>query len=364
MSKTWPGVQGELALAGLRDADPTGLLAQIDRIIVWDLPLRTRFRGYPRRYGLLLHGPLGWGEVAPFWDYDAPASAPWLAAGLEQATSDLTSLPVHRAQIPVNVTIPEVDGDTARDLVAAAGATTAKVKVAGSDDSLAADLERLAAVRAALGPQGRVRIDVNGAWDLATAKTLLPRLDREAGGLEYVEQPCRDVTELAALRRALDIPIAADEAIRLSADPVAVCRLGAADIAVLKVGPLGGIRRALALAERLGLPAVVSSALDTSVGLGAGAVLAAALPDLGYACGLGTSSLLAADVALPSVVPRGGLLPLRPVEVSEPLLAAAGASEELVSRWRTRLVGILAALADRRERELRGWSVPVAGVPL
>lgn len=213
-----PRARGELDLAALRARDRAGLLARIDRAVVWELPVRARLHGLTHRDGVLLHGPAGWGEVAPFWDYDAAACAPWLAAGIEQAAVGLTSLPVRREQIAVDVDVPEVDAYQAHALVSESGATTAEVRVASSPGSLNADLRRLSAVRSALGPFGRVRIDLGGAWDLETALHALPLMDRAAGGLEYAEQPCASVTDLAVLRRRIDVPIAADESVHLSAD--------------------------------------------------------------------------------------------------------------------------------------------------
>lgn len=373
-------VRGELDTAALRAQGPAGLLDGIDRAVVWDIPMTARFRGITRRDGVLLHGPAGWGEVAPFWNHGPDAAAPWLASALESALLGTADLPRHRDTIPVNVTVPEVDPEAAHALVTRSGATTAKVKVAGvrdgapansagtetstdSGNTLAADTARLEAVRDALGPTGHIRIDVNGAWDLATAIATLPLLDRAAGGLEYAEQPCAHVDDLAALRRRVEVPIAADESVRLAADPLAVARLEAADVVVLKVAPLGGVRRALALADRLGLPAVVSSALDTSVGIGAGLALAAALPDPPRACGLGTLALLARDVAR-TPAPAGGQLPVRPVRVSVEDLDDVGADAELAARWQARLGTLLHTLAARREREGRDPDTVIGGLPL
>lgn len=355
---------GELDLDLLRRADPTGLLEGIDRVVVWDLPMRTSFRGIVRRDGIALHGPAGWGEVAPFWNYDAAASAPWLASGLEQAVSGLADLETHRRSVPVNVTVPLVAAEQAYELVAQSAATTAKVKVSGTADGVAEDLERLAAVRAALGAQGQVRIDVNAAWDLETARATLPVMNKAAGGLQYAEQPCADVEDLARLRRAVSVPIAADESVRLSEDPLAVARLEAADVAIVKVAPLGGVRRALALTERLGLPAVVSSALDTSIGIAAGLRLASALPELAGACGLGTVSLFESDLAVPALVPRRGELAVRAAHVSQTMLSASMADDELASRWQVRLVHMLGALAARRAQESQDPATAVAGLAL
>ncbi|MCR2052981.1 o-succinylbenzoate synthase [Actinomyces bowdenii] len=357
--------RGELDLAALRAQDPTGLLEGIDRAVVWDIPLTTRFRGLTRRDGVLLRGPGGWGEVAPFWNYGSEAGAPWLAAGLAQARGAVAP-PRYRDAIPVNVTVPEISGSQAGKLVATSGAGTAKVKVSGSDSAidLARDIERLEAVRDALGRSGRIRIDANGGWELEAATRILPRLDRAAGGLEYAEQPCATVEDLAELRRKVGVPIAADESIRLSPDPMEVVRSKAADVAVVKVAPLGGVHRALDLIERLGLPAVVSSALDTSVGISAGVALASALPVLGYACGLGTVRLMRSDVAVPSAVPRDGELPVREVHVSARLLEATVADDDLTSRWQVRMTHLLGALRARREREVRDPSTAVAELPL
>ena len=177
------------------------------------------------------------------------------------------------------------------------GCGTAKVKVADVTSSLAEDQARLEAVRDALGPGGRIRVDANGAWDVDQALAALTVLERAAGGLEYVEQPCATVEELAAVRRRTSVLVAADESIRRAEDPYRVRELEAADIAVLKVQPLGGVRACLRIAEDIGLPTVVSSALETSVGLAAGVALAAALPELEYASGLATVGMLADDVA-------------------------------------------------------------------
>lgn len=360
---------GEIDLAALRAHDRLGLLGRIDRAVVVDLPLRARFRGLTHRDGVLLHGPAGWGEVAPFWDYDADASAPWLASALEQAVTghvghDGAPLPLRRSTIPVNLTVPELDPGAAHALAARSQAITAKVKVSGAPHALEADLARLRAVRSALGPHAAVRIDVNGAWDLPTAVRVLPLMQEAAGGLEYVEQPCASAQDLAAVRQQVGVPVAADESVRLSADPLEVVRLQAADVVVLKVAPLGGVRRALALAHRLGLPAVVSSALDTGVGIAAGLALAAAVPHLPYACGLGTVSLLVQDVTVPSPVPRAGSLPVRGAHVSNTLLGASMAGQDLTNRWDRRLGHILAALTTRREREAQDPSTAIAGIPL
>ncbi|MEV6770710.1 o-succinylbenzoate synthase [Nocardia sp. NPDC051030] len=274
-----------------------------DAAIVYAIPLRTRFRGITVREGMLIPGPRGWGEFCAFAEYDDREAASWLATAVEQATLGWPE-PV-RDRIPVNCIVPAVGPERTREIVAASGCRTAKVKVADHPDSLAEDLARVAAAREALGPEGAVRIDANGVWDVDTAIDRIKQIDRAAGGLEYVEQPCRTIEELAEVRRRVDVRIAADESIRRAEDPLRVAVAGAADVAVLKCTPLGGVRRALKVAEAAALPCLVSSALETSVGLAAQIALAGALPELDFACGLDTLSLLTGDV-----VPD----PLRPVD--------------------------------------------------
>ncbi|WP_244976076.1 o-succinylbenzoate synthase [Nocardia huaxiensis] len=306
--------------------------------VVYAIPLRTRFRGITVREGMLIPGPAGWGEFCPFPEYDDREAAGWLATAVEQATIGWPR-PV-RDRIPVNCIVPAVGPERAREIVAASSCRTAKVKVADHPDSLGADLERVAAVRDALGPDGAVRIDANAVWDVDTAVDRIEQIDRAAGGLQYVEQPCRTIEELAAVRRRVDVPIAADESIRRAADPMRVAVAGAADIAILKCTPLGGVRRALQVAEAAALPCVVSSALETSVGLAAQIALAATLPDLDYACGLGTLSLFTADVVTDSLRPVDGWLPVpqTPPEPDPELLARyLHPDPERTEWWRQRL---------------------------
>lgn len=319
---------------------------------VWSTPLRTRFRNLDVRDGLLLRGDAGWGELSPFWDYDDAESAPWLRAAREAA--DLGWPEPLRDRVPVNVTVPAVDPTRAREIVlASGGCRTAKVKVAqraadGALEPVSDEVERVAAVRAALDESGggHVRIDANGAWSVDDALSRLPLLDAAAGGLEYVEQPCATVEDLAALRRRVDVPIAADESIRRADDPLRVVREDAADIVVLKVQPLGGVRACLELAEQVGLPVVVSSALESSVGLAAGVALAAALPQLPYACGLATSQLLVRDVVAEPLLPVDGALPVRRTEPDAVALAAAAPDDDVRVRWLARYERLSALLTE------------------
>lgn len=304
----------------------------------YSIPLRTRFRGIEVREGLLWRGPAGWAEWSPFLDYHGAELVPWLAAAREAAEEGWPA-PI-RDRVPVNVTVPVVAPDQAHALVMESGCRTAKVKVADPRSDIADDIARLEAVRDALGPDGKVRIDANGAWDVTTARRHLKALARF--DLEYAEQPCPTTEDLAALRRHLahdgvDVPIAADESIRRSGDPERVVALEAADVAVLKVQPLGGVRACLELADRLGLPVVVSSALETSVGLAAGVALAAALPELPYACGLNTSRLFVDDVVdTPLVAVDGALAVRRPVPTAA-RLAKLAADPATRARWDRRL---------------------------
>lgn len=280
------------------------------------VPMRLRFRGVVERRGVLLRGPAGWGEFSPFPEYGDDYAARWLDCAIEAAVTGFPA-PV-RTSVPVNTTVPAVDPATAYDLVARSGCATAKVKVAETGQDLAADVERVAAVRDALGRDGRLRVDANAAWDVETAVLALARLGRY--DLEYVEQPCATFGELAEVRRRSGVAVAADESIRTADDPVAAVRAGAVDVVVIKVQPLGGVRRALDVAAAAGVPAVVSSALETSVGLAAGLALAAALPDLPYACGLGTGTLLASDLVGNPLVPVEGALTVRRPEPDAALL--------------------------------------------
>lgn len=284
-------------------------MAEIAR--AYRIRMRIPFRGLDVREGLLLKGPAGWGEFSPFPEY-GDGVARWLGAAREAARQGSPS-PL-RAEVPVNATIPAVGEERAYEMARGSGCSTAKVKVAEGDD-----VARVAAVREALGSRGRIRVDANGAWGVAEAERRIKELDRFE--LEYVEQPVGTLEEMAELRMRVDVPLAADESIRTASDPVRAARMGAADIVVLKVQPLGGVRRCLEIAEAAGLPCVVSSALETSIGIAAGVALAAALPELRYACGLGTVSLLGGDVVADPLVPVGGVLPVRTPAVDDDYLA-------------------------------------------
>uniref|UniRef100_UPI0012E833E9 o-succinylbenzoate synthase n=1 Tax=Mycobacterium sp. Marseille-P9652 TaxID=2654950 RepID=UPI0012E833E9 len=263
----------------------------LDRLHVVALPMRVRFRGITTREVALIEGPTGWGEFGAFLEYEPPEAAHWLAAGIEAAYREPP--PLRRDRIPINATVPAVAAADVPDVLARfPGARTAKVKVAEPGQTLADDVARVNAVRERVPT---VRVDANGAWSVDEAARAARALTAD-GPLEYLEQPCATVPELAELRTRTDVLIAADESIRKADDPLAVVRAGAADVAVLKVAPLGGISALLHIAAQIDIPVVVSSALDSAVGIGQGLLAAAALPVLNHACGLGTGRLFIEDV--------------------------------------------------------------------
>ncbi len=320
---------------------------------VVSIPMRVRFRGITVREVGVIRGPAGCGEFGPFLEYRPDEAARWLAAAVESAYAGWPA-PV-RDTIPVNATVPAVPGAEVASVVARFdGCATAKVKVAERGQALADDLDRVAAVRDVMGPAARIRVDANGGWSVKEAVAALAAL--AVYGLEYAEQPCPTVEELREVRirlarRGVDVLVAADESIRKASDPVEVARREAADLIVVKVAPLGGVRAALRVVAECGLPAVVSSALDTSVGMAAGVALASALPDLPHACGLGTVALLEGDVARRPLVPAGGMLrrvDAERLEVDAELLERYAAPPDRVGWWHERLADTYAALSVGR----------------
>lgn len=299
----------------------------LDHLHVVALPMRVRFRGITTRELALIEGPAGWGEFGAFVEYEPPEAAHWLASGIEAAYAEPP--PARRDRIPINATVPAVEAAEVPAVLARfPGARTAKVKVAEPGQRLADDVDRVNAVRE-LVPT--VRVDANGGWSVEEAVEATSALTFD-GPLEYVEQPCATVAELAELRRRVNVPIAADESIRKAEDPLAVVRAGAADVAVLKVAPLGGISALLRVAAQIHIPIVVSSALDSAVGIGHGLAAAAALPELRHACGLGTGRLFIDDVADP-VAPVDGFLPVGPVTPDPARLEALRAPADRRQWW-------------------------------
>lgn len=326
----------------------------LDTAHVVAIPTRTRFRGISVREAVIFEGPNGASEFSPFLEYDDAEASRWLAAAIEFGWGEIP--PPLRTSIPVNATVPAVTAAEVPGVLARfPGCTTAKVKVAERGQSLQEDVDRVRAVRDSLGPEGLIRIDANCGWSVDEAFEALTALAEF--DLDYAEQPCETVAELAELREQLwttdqkvrgsiPIRIAADESVRKAEDPLAVARSGAADLLVLKVQPLGGIAPALRIIEEAGLPVIVSSALDTSVGISMGLHLAAVLPDglLAGACGLGTVALLEGDVAVDPLLPVNGELPVRRPTLDPAALARYRATPDRETWWRARIERCLLAI--------------------
>ena len=261
----------------------------LNSLRVISLPTKTNFRGISEREVALFEGPQGWAEFSPFLEYSDAECAPWLACAIEAAT--VAPPAAVRTSIEVNATMPALNGENeiARILKSFPGCSTVKIKVGTDHDE---DLARITEVRKLL-PQAKIRIDVNGLWNVDQATRFL----EICGQIEYVEQPCATIEELQELKRRIDVTIVGDEVLRKSDDPFDVNLQGAVDILMLKVQPLGGIARATKIAKHHDLPVVVSSALESAVGISYGLKFAASLPTLKYACGLATGSLLASNVA-------------------------------------------------------------------
>ena len=303
----------------------------IDRLHVVSLPMRIRFRGIDVREVALIDGPAGWGEFGAFLEYGPDEAAHWLASGVEAAYV-APPIPL-REWIPINATVPAVSAAQVPEVLARfPGAGTAKVKVAEPGQTLAEDVARVNAVRERVSV---VRVDANGGWTVAEAAAACAALTAD-GPLEYLEQPCATVPELAELRRLVDVPVAADESIRKADDPLLVVRSGAADVAVVKVAPLGGVARLLDIAGQIDIPIVVSSALDSAVGMSRGLLAAACLPDLRHACGLGTGGLFVEDVT-EGVAPVDGRLPVGAVVPDPARLSALAASPDRRDWWIERI---------------------------
>ncbi len=301
------------------------------------LPMRTRFRGITVREAVLIEGPEGWTEFSPFVEYDDREAAAWLRGAIDfgwRATP-----PLERSFIRVNATVPAVSAAEVHDVLARyPGCRTAKVKVAEPGQSLADDIARVRAVREALGPEGRIRIDANTLWNVDEAEHAIHALAEF--DLEYVEQPCATIEELAEIRRRtkyMGVPIAADESVRKASDPLAVANARAADVLILKAQPLGGIHSALRIVAEVELPVVVSSALDTSVGIAMGAHLAAAIPALDFDCGLGTAAMFTDDVTDEPLIPVDGEIAVARPAVSGRRLDALAVEPERRQWWLERI---------------------------
>ena len=315
----------------------TDLLASA-RVV--SLPLRTKFRGVVDREVMLFEGPNGWAEWSPFLEYPDEEAAVWLSAAVEFAYGSMPTL--HRDRIAVNATLPAVTPDQVERVLARYGTFgTVKIKVAEPGQTPGQDVDRIVAVRK-LYPDAKIRLDANGGWSPELSFSFIKALAGQGIELEYLEQPCKTIDELARLRQMIadskfNVLIAADESVRKTSDPMAVVEAEAADILVLKAAPLGGVSRAMEIARGAGLPVVVSSALDSSVGISMGAQLAAALPDLRFDCGLATASLLAGDVTREPLLPVDGFIDVRRVEIDQQKLDIFEAEDHRIDWWVDRL---------------------------
>jgi O-succinylbenzoate synthase len=287
--------------------------------------MKTKFRGISVREVALIKGSHGWGEFSPFLEYDDAESAPWLASAIEAASAPKPKL--YRSSVAINGTIPALNDPSDLKIVVDSfpGVSTFKVKVG---TNLAEDLARIDVIRQ-LQPQAKIRIDVNGLWSVDQAETFL----NAAGEIEYAEQPCPTIAELRELKSRTSVKIVGDEILRKAADPFKVDLDGAIDYLMLKVQPLGGIKRAHALAEHHNLPVVISSALESAVGINYGLTLAASFEEMNFDCGLGTGSLLAADVAHLSIVDGK-------IEISEfePQLDGLDVAPDRFEWWKNRIM--------------------------
>ena len=298
----------------------------------------TKFRGLSHREALIFKGTKRWAEFSPFIEYADQEASNWLAAAVSFANQDLPK--PNRTSIGVNATLPAVSPDQVEVVLSKFGEfSTVKIKVAETGQTLTDDIARVLRVTSSY-PHVRIRLDANGNFSPEQALELLAHIPLDR--LDYFEQPCASINELVELRTTikhlgLNVLIAADESIRKASDPIEVAQRQAADIVMLKVQPLGGIERSLEIARQTGLRAVVSSALETSIGLSQGAFLAAALPELDFDCGLGTLSLMESDITLEPLRPVAGRITPREIEPDAALLKKNEASPERTQWWLERL---------------------------
>lgn len=310
------------------------------------LATKTDFRSVTSREVALFEGPHGWGEFSPFLEYSYEESVPWLLSAVEAA---FVRPPMQiRERIQVNATMPAIDDpvEIAQILGAFDGTCVVKIKVGGDST---ADLARIARVRE-LRPQARIRLDVNGLWSVEQAQEFLDRV----GEIEYIEQPCSTLSELRELKMRTNVQIAGDEVIRKAKNPLDIDLAGAIDVLMLKVAPLGGINRALEIAKHHGIPVAVSSALESAVGISHGLKLASALPELDYACGLGTGALLAVDVSELKIV--DGMMQVSDVVPDPAALIKYAASSERLNWWKNRVRKVWDSGAQEIIQE-RGWGL-------
>ena len=322
--------------------------------VAFSVPLAMQFRSSQHREGVVFQGPNGWGEFAPFPEYDDVIAGRWLAGALEMAFANFPDL--KRSEVPVNAIIPATDEMTAYELVERAiqrsNISTVKVKVAQPEQSLADDVARVRAVRSALAnngvSEGKIRLDVNGAWTLERAQKDLKILVDAANGLDYVEQPCASLSDLTELRKQTNVQIAVDEGLRLASDFDVLAIRDAADVLIVKSLPLGGVVQSLRLIDRIGLPVVISGSMDTSIGLASSLFLAGSVPELYGACGVGTGPLLALDLVHTTKLAHNGVMTVERTNPDADCLAVAHAltSEQQQGNWRMRIVNAWYASAQ------------------
>jgi O-succinylbenzoate synthase len=298
------------------------------------LPMRTRFRSLDIRETALIKGESGWGEFAPFVEYSDQESLPWLESAIEAADKALS--PALREAIPINATVPASNDEAEIEQILSwyPGVDTVKIKVG---TGIKEDLERIQEVRKHL-PKAKIRIDVNGSWSVKEALSNISAIYEVTGDLlEYVEQPVASLDELKQLKEGMtvDVKIAGDEVLRKAKDPFAISLDGAIDILMLKVSPLGGIKRAMDLAIHHKLPVVVSSALESAVGISHGLALAARVPNLDYACGLGTSALFNQDVSDIPIISGAIKVKNYPIEIVQ--IERHELKGERLEWWRNRI---------------------------
>lgn len=323
--------------------------------IAFALPLTTKFRSTEVRTGLVFQGSAGWGEFAPFPEYNDEIAGRWLAGSLEAAFGDWPE-PI-RPSVPINAIIPAVEPTTAASMTFKAvvehGMTTLKVKVANKDQTVEDDLARLEAIKSQLEDLSvdrvNIRIDVNGAWSAQEAIDLMRKYELAAGGLDYVEQPCATLAECAFVKAETAVRIAVDEGLRLAKEINPTAIRNSADVLIVKAIPMGGVRNSLIAIQEIGLPVVVSGSLDTSVGLASGLVLAASVPDLAGACGLGTGTLFAKDLVAQTLLPRNGEITVTIQKPDPGLLAQANANVSKADQliWQDRMIRAWHASASK-----------------
>jgi O-succinylbenzoate synthase len=299
------------------------------------LPMRTTFRSLDVRETALIKGESGWGEFAPFVEYSDQESLPWLESAIEAADKPLS--PALRELIPINATVPASNDEAEIEQIMSwyPGVDTVKIKVG---TGIREDLARIKAVRKYL-PKAKIRIDVNGSWSPDDALININAIYNEVAGdsLEYVEQPVASLDELKQLKEGMtvDVKIAGDEVLRKAKDPFAISLDGAIDILMLKVSPLGGIKRAMDLASHHKLPVVISSALESAVGISHGLALAARIPKLDYACGLGTSALFNQDISDIPIISGAIKVKNYPIDIAQ--IERHELKGERLEWWRNRI---------------------------